>query len=501
MRVAIGAFSHESHSFSKDTVDIEAMKQVIFDDKETLIENHRGMRGDGGGGWVGGYIDYAEKQGWEIVPVFAAGAYPSGPVTKYTYEYIKSKFVENLTGKKIDGVLLHLHGAAVVEGLDDAEGDLLSTVRDIVGDDVPVMTVLDLHANVSNLMAEKADAIFGYNTYPHMDVYERETEACELLENIVSGKIKKPVMCRKQPPLLFPAVLTQTKNGPMEKLIEKAYEYEKEDKVINVSPFAGYYASDKYEAGPSCVVITDDDEKLAKKIAKEMAEYIWKIQDEFFYELPPVEETIKKAESEEGIWAFIDECDDPLGGGSTDGTYILNALMKSSLRPVGVCTMRDPEIVAKAYEAGIGGTVSGMLGGKVDDLHGESVEVNATVKMLTDREIPMADADPSSRQNVGRIAVIDHDGITIVVTEAKAATELMNIFKCLDIDITGYKALLLKGFNKAYEEVYEGIVPTGHILIPDSLGITSPDVRKAGHFTKIRRPVYPLDEKVEFRYE
>lgn len=30
MRVAIGAFSHESHSFSKDTVNIEAMKQVIL---------------------------------------------------------------------------------------------------------------------------------------------------------------------------------------------------------------------------------------------------------------------------------------------------------------------------------------------------------------------------------------------------------------------------------------------------------------------------------------
>lgn len=227
MRVAIGAFSHESHSFSKDTVDIDAMKQVIFDDKDTLIENHRGMRGDGGGGWVGGYIDYAEKQGWEIVPIFAAGACPSGPVTKDAYDYIKSKFIENLTGENVDGVLLHLHGAAVVQGLDDAEGDLLSTVRDIVGDDVPVMTILDLHANVSDLMVEKADAIFGYNTYPHMDVYEREAEACELLEKIVSRKIKAPVMCRKQPPLLLPAVLTQTKDGPMEKLMEKAYEYEK----------------------------------------------------------------------------------------------------------------------------------------------------------------------------------------------------------------------------------------------------------------------------------
>lgn len=499
MRIAIGAFSHESHSFSKDTVDIQAMRQVLFDDKDEIIENHRGVRGDGGGGWLGGYIDYAEARGWDIVPIFAAGAYPSGPVTRETYAYIKNKFIKNLTGEQVDGVLLHLHGACCVQGLDDAEGDLLTEIRNIVGERVPVLTVLDLHANVSELMVEKANAIYGYDTYPHMDVYEREQEACQLLEKIVLSKVTKPVMYRTQPPLLFPAIYTQTKGGPMEKLMEKAAAYEQEEKVINVSPFAGYYASDKREAGPSCVVLTDNAPELAEKIAKEMATCIWELQDEFFCDLPPIKEAIRQAEETEGLWAFVDECDDPLGGGSADGTYILNALMGSGLRPAGVSTIRDPEIVSQAWKAGIGGRVQGPLGVKVDKLHGEPVEINATVKLLVEREIPMADADPTSRQNVGKIAVLDHDGITIVVTELKAATEMMNIFKCLGIDITGYKALLLKGFGKAYEEVYKGIAD--HYIVPDSLGITSPDVRKAGHFTKIRRPVYPLDEEVDFRYE
>lgn len=499
MRIVIGAFSHESHSFSKDTVDIQAMRQVLFDDKDEIIERHRGVRGDGGGGWLGGYIDYAEAHSWEIVPTFAAGAYPSGPVTGETYDYIKNKFIENLTGETVDGVLLHLHGACCVQGLDDAEGDLLTEIRRIVGEDTPVLTVLDLHANVSDLMAEKADAIYGYDTYPHMDVYERQQEACQLLEKIVSGKVGRPAMYRAQPPLLFPAIYTQTKGGPMEKLMEKAVAYEQEEKVINVSVFAGYYASDKREAGPSCVVITDNAPELAEKIAKEMAAYIWESQNEFFCDLPRIEDAVKQAEETDGLWAFIDECDDPLGGGSADGTYILRAVMKSGLRPAGVSTIRDPEIVSQAWKVGVGGKVQGLLGGKVDKFHGEPVEINATVKLLADREIPMADADPTSRQNVGKIAVLDHDGITIVVTELKAATEMMNIFKCLDIDITGYKALILKGFGKAYEETYQGIAE--HYIVPDSLGITSPDVRKAGNFTKIRRPVYPLDEEVEFRYE
>lgn len=184
-------------------------------------------------------------------------------MTRETYAYIKNKFIKNLTGEQVDGVLLHLHGACCVQGLDDAEGDLLTEIRNIVGERIPVLTVLDLHANVSELMVEKAAA------------------------------------------------------------------YEQEEKVINVSPFAGYYASDKREAGPSCEVITDNAPELAEKIAKEMATCIWELQDEFFCDLPSIKEAIRQAEETEGLWAFVDECDDPLGDGSADGTYILNALMRS----------------------------------------------------------------------------------------------------------------------------------------------------------------------------
>ena len=499
MRIAIGSFNHESHSFCKDITDIESMKHVVFDDAEHIVEKHRGVHGTGGGAYLGGYVDYAEAHGWDILPLFAAGAYPAGPVTGEAYDYVKGQMLSHLKGQKVDGLVLHLHGASVVEGLDDAEGDLLSAFREMLGEDVPILTILDLHANVSDLMAEKADVILGYNTYPHIDIYEREQEVCRILEKMVSGEAK-PVTFRAQPPLLLPAVLTETKAGPMKKIMDRVFAWEKEDGVINVSAFAGYYASDKKEAGPSCIATTDGDPALAEKIAKDVADLFWEIREEFFVKMMPVKEAIAKAKNSGGLWAFIDECDDPMGGGSTDGTYILKALMDDGgIESAGVCTIRDPEIVGKAWEAGVGGTVKGMLGGKIDDLHGDPVPIEARVLQLHDEEIPGADDDPTIRQNVGRLAVIDQNGIIIIVTEKKANTENMNLFAYLGIDVKQFRIMVLKGFGKAYEGVFKDI-PAGYI-IPDSLGITSPDVRKIGNFQKIRRPVYPLDENVEMRYK
>tara|TARA_B100000459_G_scaffold133332_1_gene88488 strand:+ start:226 stop:399 length:174 start_codon:yes stop_codon:yes gene_type:complete len=56
----------------------------------------------------------------------------------------------------------------VAEEHDDAEDELLSRVLAAVGPDVPVMATLDLHANVTRKMAENANALISYRTYPHI---------------------------------------------------------------------------------------------------------------------------------------------------------------------------------------------------------------------------------------------------------------------------------------------------------------------------------------------
>ena len=500
MKVAIGSFVTETHSFSSDLTGLECFKQCIWDEAEQLVDAQRGARGDVGGAVVGGYIDYAEANGWDIVPLMAAGAWPSGPIPQDTYAEIKRCFEKELKKlpEDVDGILLHLHGAAVVEGLDDAEGDFLCFVRSFVKDEMPIVVILDLHANVSDLMIEKADAIFGYDTYPHFDVYEREQEAAAFLEKMVKGEVK-PYMFRAQPPLLLPAILTLTDTEHMKKLMARANYWESIENVENVAVFCGYYGSDKYETGASCVVITNDDAELAEKAAKDVADLFWELRDDFMFDMMPIEDAINTVTSNEGLWAFMDECDDPLGGGASDGTYLLKALMDASVRPAGISVIKDPEIARKAWDVGVGGTVKGLLGAKTDKFHGEPVEINAKVVKLSDAEIPISIDDTTVTQSVGKIAVLDQDGIFIVVVEYKGAFESINIFDIMGIDARDLKVVVLKGASGALKEVF-GEYLSGYVY-PASKGITNPDVTKIGEFKKIRRPIYPLDKDTTMRYK
>lgn len=62
----------------------------------------------------------------------------------------------------------------------DCEGDLLSSIKALVGEGTPIYAVLDLHANVSPLMVKNADLLLGYNTEPHVDIRKRESECVEI---------------------------------------------------------------------------------------------------------------------------------------------------------------------------------------------------------------------------------------------------------------------------------------------------------------------------------
>src|SRR6185503_7043425 len=90
-----------------------------------ILEAYRGT-----GTCVGGMIDGAAARGVTLVPSLAAGASPAGRVTKDFYAEAKARLLADLAAAgPLDGVLLDLHGAMVVEGLDDGEGDLLQAVR------------------------------------------------------------------------------------------------------------------------------------------------------------------------------------------------------------------------------------------------------------------------------------------------------------------------------------------------------------------------------------
>ena len=123
-------------------------------------------------------MDVFKQHAFDVVPLagIAATACPGGLVQDSAYLQIKANLIDGLTAAlkadRLDGVLLALHGSAASESLCDLEGDLLQAVRQVVGEDIPIVATLDLHAHITPQMIEHSDVLVAWETYPHRDAHE-----------------------------------------------------------------------------------------------------------------------------------------------------------------------------------------------------------------------------------------------------------------------------------------------------------------------------------------
>jgi microcystin degradation protein MlrC len=487
MRFAVAMLSHETNTFSPVRTELRHFKERSLFYGEDMFKEFRGTKTS-----VGGVMDAAAAKNIDLIPTVAANAMPSGIVTADTYRSLKNRILEDIRkAGKIDGVIALLHGSMVAEGVGNAEGDLIRDVRRIVGPKVPIACTLDLHATITNLLLESCDLLFGHNTNPHVDSYERAVEACNATASMVEGKIK-PTKALRKPPMMPPTINMRTTEGPMVKIFERAYAMERNPKVINVNVAGGFPFADTPESGFSIVVITNDDQDLADRYAQELSDFAWSLRREFLKPLTPVPDAVRRAiEAKEGPVILADVADNPGGGGSGDGTVVLKTLIDMGAKNVGFALIKDPEAVAKAIEAGVGATITMKVGGKTDNFHGPPVEVTGQVKTITDGVfIHKGPMGTGSKGEIGRSVVLNIDGIDLILAERKMAPNDPEIFRRHGIEPTEKKILVVKSrghFRAAYEPFAKEIIEV------DAPGVASPNLKQFP-YKHVRRPIFPLDD-------
>src|SRR5436190_11866948 len=368
-RVLIAQFKHETNTFSKLPTTLDDYR------RNCLIEGAAAIVGrfKGTGNEMGGYIEAAEKHGWEAVYAVAANATPSGTLTKQTWETIRDQILAAArSAGKLDAVCLSLHGAMVTETEDDAEGALLEALRSIVGPDVPMVATLDLHANATVKMARNANALVSYRTYPHIDGYERAVQAAALVQAALTGK-KKPRCLLVQPAMLEGAEHGRTTQpGLMRDLLARADGYEKEPGINVVSVQVGFTWSDIPCTGPSIAVSHEPGaEARAKEIARLLIDEIWRRRDETSATTGyrPIADGVAAARAKTdkaGPLVIADGTDNPGGGGYNDTTPVLQALLDAKVENVAFGTIYDPAAVQQAMKAGVGAEIDVSLGGHTD---------------------------------------------------------------------------------------------------------------------------------------
>src|SRR6056297_1829610 len=231
--VLVGQIEHETNTFSALPTGMTEFADASLHYGDDVVDDLQGTNTA-----VGGFLRVADREDWDVVPTVAADATPGGVVTAEARETLLDQVLDGIERTDPDGVLLALHGAMVSEAARDGDGYVLERVRRAVGDDVPVMASLDLHANVSERMATHADGLFGYDTYPHVDIGDTGETAARAMAATLRGDLDPEVIVERAP-LLPPLPELRTEEEPMASLLASAADAEGEE-VPDVSVFGGF---------------------------------------------------------------------------------------------------------------------------------------------------------------------------------------------------------------------------------------------------------------------
>jgi microcystin degradation protein MlrC len=340
------------------------------------------------------------------------------------------------------------------------------------------------------MTVDNADLIVGYDTYPHVDGYERGLEAVELIKRLIEGSLK-PTKAFRQPPMI-PALQGQfTGRPPMSILIDAAHKMEELQDVETITVAAGFPWSDFEDTGLSITVTVNDNQELADRCADELSDLAWSLRRDFLVKPTPIREALRKVEATvEGLIVLADIGDNPGGGAPCDGTIVLKAVLESELENGVIAVMADPEAVAAVVEAGVGNNVTVDLGGKTDDLHGSPLKVTGTVKLISDGNfIAKGPMGTGSERDMGNTAVLRVGGVDVIVTEKRLQPTDLQLYRSLGIEPAEKRFIVVKSsvhFRAAHGPIAREIIEL------DTPGLTSPRLAGFG-FGRIRRPVFPLD--------
>jgi microcystin degradation protein MlrC len=408
-RVGIVGMSQETNTYSARRTRLEDFAAFELLRGEEVAQQHRETRSV-----IGGMLEAA---GFEVVPVFSAGAWPAGPADQGTLEELFALLERELTAAgRLDGILLNLHGAMVCEGVDDVELETVRLLRRTVGD-VPVAAVHDLHGNPSPGLVDNCEVLIAYDTYPHVDMYERGAEAAALLEEMLDGRALRTVVGKV--PLLSCPLAQATAEPPMRELQAKAQQLADQAGMRRISLLPGFPYSDVERAGFSVVVVHDADSQADawEVVAALCAEVDARWKDFEVVRDDPAS-AVRKAIAAPHYPVVIVDVADNIGGGSPgDGTAVLAELLAQEADGA-VVLMAEPDLAHEAARVGEGSEVEANVGAKTDDLHGSSVRVRGRVRAVTDGRYRSGGTWMTGREfSMGTTAVVDVNGVTLVAME------------------------------------------------------------------------------------
>lgn len=472
MKILIAGFQHETNTFAPTRASYSSFLQGEGFPPLVRGADVLGLRDVNVP--IGGFIKTMEANGRGLQPVIWAGASASAHVTNDAFERIGGEIIAAVERGGFDAIYLDLHGAMVTEQYDDGEGELLERVRRIVGDSMPVVVSLDLHANVTARMFAHASALVAYRTYPHVDMAETGERAARILEDLMWER--RPLHgALRRVPFLIPVNGMCTLVEPASETYALLADIEARP-VVSASFAPGFPAADFPECGPT-VWAYSFDEDAAERAADVLLAKI--VGDESRWDVPfltpdeATQEAIRLSAAADKPVIIADTQDNPGVGGDSNTMGLVRALLRNGASEAAVGVIWDAQAAAAAHRAGVGARIAIELGGRSGVPGDSPLAAGFEVEHLSDGVFrfdgPMLNG---MRGELGPTACLRIEGVRIAVSTVKMQVFDRNLFRVAGIEPERMKILV----NKSSVHFRADFQPIAHaILVAKSPGPMAAD--------------------------
>jgi microcystin degradation protein MlrC len=498
-RIALLGFSIECNKFAPTATKADFLARTYLEGDDIVAEARGAtptMLPE-----TPGFVAAMDESGpWQPIGIVLAMSEPNGPVDHAFFAELIDTIARGLTAAMpLEGVYVCAHGAALTTEEDDPEGVLFESVRRIVGPAVPVVATFDLHANVSDRMVDLIDAFIGYRTNPHLDMRERGAEAATAMRELLGGV--KTELVRLRLPIVPPTVTMLTAAGPYAEMIALG-QRRIGPAIMNVSVMGGFAYADTAKNGLSVIVTARGDRAAAAAIAREIAQYGWDNRARFYPKLTALDDAVAKAlaagrDPSLPALAVADVADNPGGGGRGNTMFLLRAFAEAGVEGALFGIVYDPPLAAEAHAHGLHYHFEARFSRAETTKFSEPWTTPARVAALGDGNcVGRRGIYAGLRLALGPTAALAIGGITVVVVSHRVQCADPVFFEMMGLDIAKARSVAVKSrghFRGGFDEFFG----PEQIIEVDLPGLTSPMLARF-EWTRLPRPVIPLDAEVEF---
>lgn len=489
-RILLAGLFHETHTFVDETT---GLAEFTINSGSAMLAR----RGDGS--TIDGFLEVADAEGWQVVPVADYSALPSGTADHAVFELfwsdLRAGLEAALANGGLDGIWLALHGAMVTTESVDPEGELLARIRAIPGaEQLPLFGVFDLHATFTAAMAAGANGLVAYRENPHTDARESAVRSAQLLaRSLRDGTL--PHMIARNAPIIWAPTGVGTADRPMRDLEALARQIEAETPEIwTVNVVAGYSFSDIPDAGVAFSVTTTGSDGVAQAALDRLEQLAIELRELGI----PTEWDLDAALAEvkgvaDGPNLIVEPSDNIGGGAPGDCTSVLRGFLRHGISNAAVA-IADPAAVRALDGAKPGDKRTLSIGGKGSRLDPGPVELEVTLVSRSDGAFTLEDRNShlAAMQGIhyamGPSAVVEANGIKILLSSRKTPPFDLAQFRSQginpeDLSVIGIKAAV--AHRRAYDKIARR-----------SYTVTTPgpctSALKTLPYQRLRKPVFPI---------